>query len=73
MFFLINGWLKKSCVSSDTCRRSLELKLSGNGVLMSTTKPPNMSSKLLLEVGEPTPLYVGFDRSTIDQKKTFLY
>ena len=36
---------------------------------MSTTKPPNMNSKLLLEVGEPTPLYVSFDRSTIDQKK----
>ncbi len=40
---------------------------------MSTTKPQNMSSELLLEVGEPTSLYESFDRSSIDQKKTFLY
>ena len=35
---------------------------------MRSTKPQNMSSKLLLEVGEPTSLYESFDRSTIDQK-----
>ena len=46
-------FLKYPCASSHSCRRSLELKFSGNAYLMSTSKLQSFSFKLHQKVVEP--------------------